>query len=887
MSIHPVQHGRLRDPGRGQAPPVEPVGVRPDFGELLNATGMVKASPVQRTFVWRVVGIAASLLVLFGILTVQLARLTVLGGDGYQREARSRLYRETFLPTSRGRILDSKGRVLARNTSSLELRIEYSLLSGEWVAQHARKTAYSAHARSWQSLGPDEREVLTRPYVRALQRHVDAVWDRLASICGTSADDLRSNASAVVERVGQMRRRHVDARIASEIAQIRSLGREPTEQERVRIERTNATRRIAEQDMPHQIVRHLPDQIGFDLIRMLDEPVVLPVVFDDGTSGEMEAPALPGVVVAESRDREYPFETVTVELDRTTLPHAVYQRGQPATATITVRGVDTLLTGSMRTHIYDIDIDRRNAAIASDAGLEARAMASVDRSSIAGFGPATPRDLGAYRENDFVGARGVEYGAESELRGTRGLRIVKLGTHEATEVGPKAGLDVQLTIDIVLQARVAAVLDPAFGLCKVQQWHYQGTAKPVQPIGTPLNAAAVVMEVDTGRVIAMVSTPSMTRQTIAENYDTLRDDTINTPLVNRAFQKMYAPGSIVKPLILCAAHTLGASVPNEHITCTGHLFPSSPAKFRCWIYKMSPGRTHSDPSYFGGPLSGSDALEVSCNIYFYTLGRRLGADGIVRAFDMFGVGPDHPLDFGLGHEFVPDPSTRTRGAKIDQTDATFMGIGQGPIEWTPVHAASAYCTLARGGVFIPPTIRMDASPQVTNLGIRSVSIEEALEGLDRSVRGLHGTGRRIDTVTGEQVLNVSGVRVWGKTGTADAPFVTVEPDPDGVEGSGRAMIQEYGDHAWYVVLAGSNKGTRSRPEYAVAVVVDHGGSGGRVAGPVVNQILHALVVEGYIEPGESLEPGPTIQPPPGQVPRQNQPSGPNRQLSMQDADRDW
>lgn len=143
---------------------------------------------------------------------------------------------------------------------------------------------------------------------------------------------------------------------------------------------------------------------------------------------------------------------------------------------------------------------------------------------------------------------------------------------------------------------------------------------------------------------------------------------------------------------------------------------------------MTKGRTHSDPSYFDGPLSGSDALEVSCNIYFYTLGRRLNADGIVQAYDMFGVGPKHPLHFGLGREFVPDPSTRINGSKIDQTDATFMGIGQGPIEWTPVHAASAYCTLARGGVYIAPTIRMDASPEIHNIGMRTSSIDEAARG---------------------------------------------------------------------------------------------------------------------------------------------------------------
>lgn len=92
----------------------------------------------------------------------------------------------------------------------------------------------------------------------------------------------------------------------------------------------------------------------------------------------------------------------------------------------------------------------------------------------------------------------------------------------------------------------------------------------------------------------------------------------------------------------------------------------------------------------------------------------------------------------------------------------------------------------------------------------------------------------------EPVFEIPGVRVWGKTGTAAAPKLVIN-DPDGPNGPLKGQVAEEGDHSWFVVLVG-----RDRPRFVVSVVVDYGGSGGKVSGPICAQIVRALIEEGYL-----------------------------------------
>jgi penicillin-binding protein 2 len=312
--------------------------------------------------------------------------------------------------------------------------------------------------------------------------------------------------------------------------------------------------------------------------------------------------------------------------------------------------------------------------------------------------------------------------------------------------------------------------------------------------------------------------------------------------------------------------------------------------FRCWIYK-SPVLGHTTHTKtLGHALSAPEGLMVSCNIYFFTMGQRLGPQGIAETYRMFGLGS--PLDIGLDRPGAPPavfagylgmrknaggemvPSSAIEPGRIELHDAIQMGIGQGPVAWTPLHAADAYCTLARGGVRVRPHLVNEAtSPETVDIGLDKRAVKEAMEGLWKSVNEDPGTGNHV-TIDHKKITHFTApnVVVWGKTGTAAAPSIYVRPtvrDRDGAEvpnplwdkGVDAAAIAEasgnpefklppgcralrWGDHSWYVVLVGEK--SENRPRYAIAVMMEYAGSGGKVSGPIVNQIIHALVAEGYL-----------------------------------------
>ena len=180
-------------------------------------------------------------------------------------------------------------------------------------------------------------------------------------------------------------------------------------------------------------------------------------------------------------------------------------------------------------------------------------------------------------------------------------------------------------------------------------------------------------------------------------------------------------------------------------------------------------------------------------------------------------------------------------------DEILLGIGQGRVAWTPLHAANAYATLARYGVGRDATLirqgpESAASGEVIDLELDHRAVDAALEGLRESVEADYGTGRKIKYADGrdEPIINAEGVIAWAKTGTAQAPAIVIDENEDG---KAERILRL--DHAWWVGLVGSERD--ERPRYAIAVIVEYGGSGGRTAGPVANQIIHALQQEGYLE----------------------------------------
>ena len=760
----------------------------------------------------RLVLLCAALAPVLAVLAAQLVLLTISKHESLQREAESRLIRRDWIPTIRGRILDRHGRVLAQDRPGYAAAIEYEVLTGAWPEQTAARLARQVHPDAWPAADNAGRERLNQQVEQRLERHIDAMWDRLARTTRIERERLQREARAIERRVKRAHEAVAEARRRAMLKERAEAGIAVTDEDRAAIARTAAAP-IREQRDAHAVASGLSDDVGFALLRLARERTVL--ARPEGRD-PVTIPLMPGLEVIDTPDRVHPFGAVAVDVDRASLPGPLRT---DAPATIEVDNVAWHVLGTMRSGPQAEDIRARAGYLRTTSG----ASGAIDR--------------GRYRPGDLVGHRGVERAKEHRLRGDRGLNEFNLLTEQTTRTAPDAGRDVRLTLDIMLQARVRAALDPALGLTRLQPWH--GASEDA--VGEPRNGAAVVLDVDTGDILAMVSTPTPTDE------DGQDDGWSPNPYVNRAIAAPYPPGSIVKPMILAGAVSRGRHTLGSGVVCTGHLLENREDLYRCWIYRRYPGVTHSPT---GEPLTARQAIQHSCNIFFYELGRRLGVERVADIYRDFGLG--EPFELGIGHEWPgsigdgAEPGIRTEG--LHASAGIMMGIGQGPLSWTPLHAASAYATLARGGVHLAPRLFEDASPpRPRDLELDPRAVDAAIEGLRLVTNDPRGTGSTLTTGEGrEPMFNAPGVEVLGKTGTAQAPPAL--HDPDGT-GPAEPSVVRSGDHAWFVALIGPEG---DRPRYAAAVIVEHAGSGGRVAGPVVNQIAHALVREGYIEqPAES------------------------------------
>ncbi|MBL9149805.1 MAG: hypothetical protein JNM94_14030 [Phycisphaerae bacterium] len=743
------------------------------------------------------------------LLGAQLLRLSILEGSEHSRQTETYLRRKTFLPFVRGSILDRRGETLAADRASWDVQVEYSLIAGRWAPAQARKKAAKELGPSaWAKLSRDGRREATEARLHDYEVEVERIYDALCQAGGFDRaelarrfDEILSRVAPRVEAYRERQRKLQDAKIAA--------GETPTIVAEDEL--------ITEQDIPHTILADVDDATAFRFQALADE-----------------LPDTVSVVPATRRIR--PWNDVELSVDRSHLPGPL---ANPKPLTMTLAGVADHILGSTRTSVFAEDLARRPFLDPTTGEVH---------------------DLGGYRvDRDLVGARGLERAFEDRLRGVRGTVERNLESGAVSRTEAVQGEDVRCTLDIRLQARVQAALEPALGLAKIQQWQ-RGWTPDGEPKGGPLpngwelNGAAVVLDVATGDILAMVSTPTLaeaSEMTAAERRAEGAD-------VNKPVEGVYPPGSIVKPLMYAGAVTSGAVELDAVIECKGHFFENVTTSARCWIWRPEEGRTQTH-----GPLRVEEAIARSCNIFFYTVASRLGMANVVEWYRRYGVG--EPFDTGLLVErdgtdgrirfegeaagIVPSEkdiaALRTSG---DRSAPIFLGIGQGPVAWTPLHAAQAYATLARNGKVIRPSLiydRDDRGTPVRDLALDRRAVAKALEGLRQSIAESYGTGNHLTLENGvqEPLVSVPGVRVWGKTGTAQAPPLLLHARRDGAPDA-RVMT----DHAWFVGLVAPEG--ESTPRYAIAVIIEYGGSGGKTAGPVAAEIARALVAEGYLDPSK-------------------------------------
>jgi penicillin-binding protein 2 len=475
--------------------------------------------------------------------------------------------------------------------------------------------------------------------------------------------------------------------------------------------------------------------------------------------------------------------------------------------------------------------------------------------------PHADDDLRQYLPNDQIGRSGIEALCEEALRGTRGSVEYGGGGRILSRSEAKNGGDVRLSLDMNLEDAILQAF--------IKRREYPNYDAPPD-IRAKQHGAAVLIDIKTNQVRAMVSYPSFDPNTLDNTYAKLMLDDLNQPMLNRATQAQYPPGSTAKTMVASGGITDGIIAANGTILCDGYLHINGRTYTtigRCWTMRMfhMPGHVipASDP-HPDGHLTASDALQRSCNVFYETLASRMGLPELTKWFDKFGLGRDTGIGIAEADGQIPDPK---KPGPVYNT--WFDGIGQGDVVATPIQMANVAATLARGGIWMRPKMLVDAKdvspattrpikrpPGVVDLHLAPDAVFAVHDGMRRVVNTIAGTGRR---------LHRNDMVVCGKTGSAqvhklkiprrdaDGQFVrvngriqyeTIELGTPGTEtwyqsvGSEKSLV-----HAWVIGFAPAEN-----PTIAFCVMVEFGGSGGLTAADIAQDALDACVANGYLTP---------------------------------------
>lgn len=415
----------------------------------------------------------------------------------------------------------------------------------------------------------------------------------------------------------------------------------------------------------------------------------------------------------------------------------------------------------------------------------------------------------AYRGIRFIGRAGIERQYEEKLRGKPGFQQVETDANGnlvrlLNEVPAERGQDIYLSLDLNLQRFIYHLLED-----------YRGSS--------------VVLDVETGEVLAMVSKPGFdanlfTRGITQKQYQNLLDDPY-APLYDRALKGRYPPGSVVKPMMYLAGLHYGVLNSETHINCTGAWgVPDAKTarQFHCWNRSGH------------GALNGYQAITQSCDIYFYTLGYRLGIDKMAEYCQYFSIGkltgidlPDE--DSGL----MPSRAWKEKKYKTNWYigDTVNTSIGQGFLTTTPLQLAYMTTLIARNGrqftpqllrrVYNPVKMQFFDVPRASN-DTETIYSQDAWQLVKTAMEAvIHSP-----TGTAHGIAKDLKYRMAGKSGTVQViSFKTDKRIPS------HQLAKEYQDNAMFVAYAPAQT-----PKIAVSMVVERGGGGSHTAAPLVRQI---------------------------------------------------
>jgi len=393
-----------------------------------------------------------------------------------------------------------------------------------------------------------------------------------------------------------------------------------------------------------------------------------------------------------------------------------------------------------------------------------------------------------------VGRAGAEKVFESELHGRLGNQREEVDAR-GRRVGvlqrqpPVMGKQLRLSLDVDLQRAASKALGHRTG-------------------------AVVVMDVHTGEVLVLLSKPGFNTNLFITGLEAKQWkkwlNNPHRPLLDRATQASYPPGSTFKPLVALAGLRDQAPIIAHGTTCRGYI-ELADRKLRCW---KKIGHGHVDLH---------KAIVQSCDVYFYELGDELGIKQLRAEAELWGFGK--PTGIALSPEakgLAPGQSWSFRRSRTWFRGQTMISaIGQGSVNATPIQMARFTAAIANGGLLLHPQLKAGATPEVD----RKIDVDA--KNLDRVRKAMHGVVTEIHGTAHAHLWRLP----WdmaGKTGTAQV----VSMPQDGSESN---SSDKHKDHAWFIGYA-----PYKAPQIAVAVLVEHGGHGGSAAAPVAAAIVRTL-----------------------------------------------
>lgn len=434
-------------------------------------------------------------------------------------------------------------------------------------------------------------------------------------------------------------------------------------------------------------------------------------------------------------------------------------------------------------------------------------------------------DASNYAGTAHTGKTGVENSFESNLHGDVGYRNIvtnALGRQLPSELAdlfeslppnaiPNPGANVYLSLDLDLQLLATEALQGKRG-------------------------AVVALDPWSGEILALVSAPSFDPNLFAVGMSTsefavLKND-LEQPLFNRAVRGTYPPGSTIKPMLAVAALETGATNVKHTILCRGYfMLPNTTHRYRDWKPEGH------------GEVDLHTAISQSCDVYFYELSVKIGIDNIHDYLDRFGLGRVSGLDIGGEHQgLVPSREWKRNAFRNPEDQRWYHGetviasIGQGYMLATPLQLANAVAAVATRGIRYQP--HLVAAIEDTLTGERTMISPTRLDdvvlknedhwdividAMHEVMQGLRGTARQAG-------LNAA-YEMAGKSGTSQVISISQDEEYDEEK-----IDERLRDHALFIAFAPLDK-----PRIAVAVIVENGSSGSRVAAPIARKIMDAYL----------------------------------------------